>query len=758
MIFAVLSISANAQDGIITGHIYDSQTRQPLVGVTIRNQAEVLLSQSEQGGYFKINLNLPDSIIQVVMLGYKTQWVKINQSNNDLNIQLDEDAINLNEVRVTGFNGDRSNKETAGSIGLITTKNIERGNGLSIQPALNSIPGVKMEQSTLSEARISIRGNGVRASYGIRNIKIYVNEIPVTEADGTTRIEALDINSIGRAEIIKGPASSIYGAGVGGVINFQLQRSPYQEQSIELSGQAGSYNLHRFATTYRNGGDKMNSYVSVGWQEYDGYREHSSDMRRFITANFQLFPSDKRIITVLLNRTTQHSQIPGGLTLDQVNADPKQANTSNLDKQAGRYQNWTRIGLGQRYQFNDQFSNSSSVFTYFYDLDHPLPYAYLRNYYQSYGGRTRFTYEPNFAIFPTQFTLGAEFNNGITKGSQFVNNQGTEGPISSTIDYNNNNFSLFYQSITELTENTDLILGLSYNSLDYNVKDYLNKAQSGSKKFDPQVSPRIALSHNFSDALSLHASVSSGFSPPSSSEIKNVDGFINPDIQAEKAINYEINAKGNFLKSKLAYDLSLFKMDMKGELIAQSVQQGITIYNNSGKTIHNGVELALSYQLLNEESNNIISSLRPFTAITYSDFKFDDYKKLNSDNEIVADYDGNELTGIAPWVVMAGLDLETRMGLYFYGSYFYNDKTPLNDANTDYHPSYHIVNTKIGFKKQLNKVFVVDIYGGIDNLLNKKYSSILSLNATGFGSAAPAYYNPSPTRNGYTGISVKYLL
>src|SRR5690606_25577312 len=138
------------------------------------------------------------------------------------------------------------------------------------------------------------------------------------------------------------------------------------------------------------------------------------------------------------------------------------------------------------------------------------------------------------------------------------------------------------------------------NSLNYNIKNYLNSTQSGTKKFDPQVSPRVALSHTFSDALSLHASVSSGFSPPSSSEIKDVDGLINPTIQAEKAINYEINAKGNLLKSKLAYDLSLFKMDMKGELIAQSVQQGITIYNNSRKTIHNGVELALSYQILNE--------------------------------------------------------------------------------------------------------------------------------------------------------------
>jgi len=171
----------------------------------------------------------------------------------------------------------------------------------------------------------------------------------VTEADGTTRIEALNVNSIGRAEVIKGPVSSIYGAGTGGVINFQLQRSPYQEQSLEASGIAGANGLHRIATTYRSGGDKLNSYVAYGWQEYAGYREHSKDMRRFLTGNFQLFSSDRRVITLLLNSTTQYSEIPGSLTAEQVVVNPLQANPVNLDKAAGRYQNWTRIGFGQQY-------------------------------------------------------------------------------------------------------------------------------------------------------------------------------------------------------------------------------------------------------------------------------------------------------------------------------------------------------------------------------------------------------------------------
>ncbi|HWW41454.1 TonB-dependent receptor [Pedobacter sp.] len=755
--FVLATLQLQAQNQPVKGYIYDSQTRQPLAGVHIFSSTGQELTQSNTKGYFEIQSEQPDHQVKTVLNGYKAQLVKININDNDLNIQLEADGLSLNEVRVSGYNGDKTNRETAGGVALITLKDINRGNAVSLQPALNAIPGVRMDQSTLSEARISIRGNGVRASYGIRSVKVYVNEIPVTEADGTTRIEALDVNSIGRAEVIKGPASSIYGAGTAGVINFQLQRAPYQEQSLEASGLVGAYGLHRLATTYRSGGDKVNSYVSYGWQEYNGYREHSNDMRRFLTGNFQLFPSEKRIITLLLNRTTQHSQIPGSLTADQVAANPQQANATNLDKAAGRYQNWTRIGLGQQYRFNDQFSNSTSVFTYFYDLNHPLPYAYIRNYYQSYGARTKFTFDPEFSALPTRFTVGAEYNEGITKGTQYVNNHGKEGAINSNIDYQNKQYSIFYQSETKLDLQTTLTLGISYNSLSYNVQDYLKSSQSGLKKFNPQATPRIALSHTFSDALSLHASVSSGFSPPSSSEIKNVDGSINPTLQAEKALNYEINAKGNLLKSRLEYDLALFKMDMKGELIAQSVQQSITIYNNAGKTTHNGAELSLSYQLLKAEDQKEITSLRPFAAVTYSDFKFKDYKTLNAQNQVTATYDGNKLTGISPWVVNIGIDLETRTGLYFYGSYFFSDQLPLNDANTAYNPAYQVVNAKLGYKKQLIKCLEMNIYAGLDNILNKSYSSIVSLNAVGYGGAQPAYFNPSPKRNGYGGLNLKYI-
>src|SRR5699024_1064269 len=255
-------------------------------------------------------------------------------------------------------------------------------------------------------------------------------------------------------------------------------------------------------------------YISYGYMEYDGYREHSKDLRRFLSGNFSFYPSEKQEVTLLLNRSTQESQIPGSLTKEQMEENPRQANAENADKQAGRYQTWTRVGVGHRYDFDDHWSNTTSVFTYSYDLDHPLSYAYLRNFYQSYGGRTNFNFNPEWKVLNTNFNLGGEFNQAKDKGTQYENHQGIEGAIRSNIDNRNTYYTLFFQAETELTEKMNLTLGGSYNRLKYEIHDYITPEQTGEKDFKGQFSPRIALSYDFGKFLSLHGSVSSGFAPP----------------------------------------------------------------------------------------------------------------------------------------------------------------------------------------------------------------------------------------------------
>ena len=757
IILLLLITTVQAKETIIRGIVTERQDQTPLEDATIKVIGQNNMTLTDSKGSFEIPVKNESGQLKIDMLGYKTAVVEYHSDQPTMHIQMESDIKNLNEVIVSAYGNNRKSKETAGAIAFLSSEDIKQGSGVSMQAALNSVPGVRMDQSTLSEARISIRGNGVRAPYGIRNIKIYINDIPFTEADGTTRIEGIDINDLGSAEILKGPASSIYGGGTGGVINFKLARAPYQERSLSLHTLAGSDGLIRVGTNYQYGGDKMNAYLSYGWQRYQGYRQHSKDKRNFLTANFLFYPSSKQTFTVLVNRTSQNTQIPGALTLEQFNDDPRQAAQTNLDKDAGRKQNWTRVGIGQSYHFNDRISNSTTIFTYFYDLNHPLPYAYIRNTYQSFGGRTRFNFKPNFRLLETEFILGTEFNQGYLKGSQYVNNGGQEGAIKSNTDYRNTFFSVFYQSTTHLFKKAFLTLGVSYNGLNYQVKDYLNPISSGDKKFKPKASPRVALSYNFGDYLSLHVGVSTGFSPPTGSEIKNQDGTINQNIQAEEAINYEINAKGNLFKTRLAYELSLYKMNMKGELIAQTVEQGITIYNNSGKTSHEGVELALSYQIFNENDHKSITALRPYLAVTYSHFRFKDYQIKDKNDQVISNFDGNKLTGISPWDVDAGINLETKWGIYTNLSYYFSDKLPLNDANTAFNSAYSTLNLKLGYQKQFGKHFNLEVYAGADNLTNTRYSSYNALNAKGFNASQPAYFNPSPRITGYGGLHFKYI-
>lgn len=753
----IFSFKSQAQSIIIRGHVYDLHSQEALGGIQVLSQDSKDSTTTDDKGFFSLPIKQEGTHIIFSGLGYINQKLILDTSIQDHRVFLEPGQISLNEVIVKSFNSHKKNKYTPGAISTISQARIRQGNEVSLQSAFNSVPGIKMDQSTLSEARISIRGSGVRSPWGVRNIKIYVNDIPVTETDGTSRLEAIDVNDLSGVEIIKGPASSIYGAGTtGGIINFQLQRAPQGENSIEASALTGAYGLRRFATTYRNGTQKMNSYLSYGQQDFEGYQQHSNDFRRFLVGNFLFYPSDNRRITLLINRTTQHSQIPGALTQEQVEEDRKQANAGNLNKEAGRYQTWTRIGIGQQYSIQNNLKNSTSLFTYFYDIDHPLAFAYIRNFYQSYGGRTYFTYSPNLKKLKTHFTLGAEFNQAKTKGTQYENEGGKEGDIRSNIDYRNTLYSLFYQSETRLSDKTTLTLGLSYNGLRYDVSDYLQPSRSGIKNFKGELSPRVALSHDFGDFLTLHGSVSTGFAPPTTSEIQNADGSINRNIGAEKAINYEVNAKGNILGSRLAYNLALFKMDMKGELIAQTVAQGITIYNNAGKTSHNGAELSLAYPMLSQNKEKWVHSFSPYAAVTYSNFHFEDYKLKNAENEVDVVFDGNELTGTSPWIVYVGFDLEIKNGFYLNTHYYFTDRTPLNDENTVYNPSYQFINSKIGYKTKITKYLSADVFTGLDNILNEKYSSLTSLNAVGYGGGSPAYFTPSPERNAYAGARIKF--
>ncbi|MEN0051535.1 MAG: TonB-dependent receptor, partial [Bacteroidota bacterium] len=171
---------------------------------------------------------------------------------------------------------------------------------------------------------------------------------------------------------------------------------------------------------------------------------------------------------------------------------------------------------------------------------------------------------------------------------------------------------------------------------------------------------------------------------------------------------------------------------------------------NAGRTVHNGIEFALS------SSHSINSQLQifPFLNYAYSDYKFDEFLYGEKD------FSGNELTGTAPHIASAGVRFTALDQGAFYGNinYQFVDAMPLRDDNSVYSNAYNLVNLKLGYRLDLSRNWQLDFFGGINNLFDEQYASMLLINAGSFGGNAPRYYYPGLPRNFYGGINVRYQI
>src|SRR6478736_3039843 len=167
----------------------------------------------------------------------------------------------LGEVVVSAYRSDRPVSEVSSSIGLVNEKELTRFNSTSILPAVNTIPGVRMEERSPGSYRFSIRGSSLRSPFGVRNVKMYWNGLPLTDGGGNTYLNLLDFDAFGRAEIIKGPGASLYGSGTGGVV---LLNSPISsnQKILQLSAVAGSFGLQRYQAKAVLGNAKRKVFVN----------------------------------------------------------------------------------------------------------------------------------------------------------------------------------------------------------------------------------------------------------------------------------------------------------------------------------------------------------------------------------------------------------------------------------------------------------------------------------------------------------------
>ncbi|WP_237390479.1 TonB-dependent receptor [Fulvivirga sediminis] len=725
--------------------VMDVSSGQPISDVLIKGNGFILTTDSNGMVLRDITTKVK---VYLSHVSYYPQYYHMVPEMADT-LYLTPNELALNEVVVHGFEMEKSLLEQPGAMAHLSGAQLMRFNENSMVDAFNTVAGVRMEERAPNSYRISIRGSSLRAPFGVRNVKVYWNDIPYTSPDGTTGLNLLDLSNISDVDIIKGPAGSIYGAGNGGVIRLNNDFSTFNKGMATAEYMIGAFGLYKYRLALQQplkNGSLAAAYVK---QKSDGFRNQSASEREVFQWSNRWDLDNDNSLTFNLLYTDLYYELPGALTAEQVEDDRTQARPGSEELNASIRQKALFSGMSYDYSLGKHWKTTTSGYITTSDFDDPFNTDYKKETQFGYGGRTSVSFEHTLGKHMNlNWVSGGEYQYSKTSADNFGNVGGRPDTLRFSDDLFVKQYFLFTQAEIQLPYDLSLTVGISQNYLNYDINRKADmatgKAYDRERNFEPVWVPRVALLKKIGINQALRATVSYGFSPPTIDEVRTNEGSINLNLNAEKGTNYEIGYRGTWWNSRLNTDLTLFYFELDETITTYTSPEGVTLFRNAGRTDQKGVEVSVGYDII-RKPEDIINLVHLEHSYTGHFFKFKDY--LQKEN----DYSGNDLTGVAPNTCVNTLDVQTRMGVYLNVTHQFTDEIPLNDGNTVYQDSYHLLSGRLGWRKAFSNQWNFEIFTGIENGLDQKYSRGNDLNPYG-----QRYYQPALGINGYGGVKLVF--
>ncbi|MGE8675035.1 MAG: TonB-dependent receptor family protein, partial [Achromobacter kerstersii] len=237
----------------------------------------------------------------------------------------------LSPVVVTGTRLDTSVLDTPASVDVVDGVAMRRGQPqINLSEGLAGVPGLQIQnrQNYAQDLQISSRGFGARSTFGVRGVRLYVDGIPATMPDGQGQTSNIDIGSIDRVEVLRGPFSALYGNSSGGVIQVYTEDGA-APPSLAASAWAGSFGTWRYGAkasgVTATGAGELDYVVDLTRFTTDGYRDHSAARKNLANAKLGLQLDDASRLTIVANSVDLKAQDPLGLTYQQFQDDPRAA-------------------------------------------------------------------------------------------------------------------------------------------------------------------------------------------------------------------------------------------------------------------------------------------------------------------------------------------------------------------------------------------------------------------------------------------------
>lgn len=659
---------------------------------------------------------------------------------------------------------------TPAPVTILSSADLARtGTTVSVEDALRKVPGlfINNRYNFAQGERISIRGLGSRSQFGVRNVKLLLDGIPLTFADGQSQLNTVEMSSIGSIEVLRGPSASLYGNASGGVIYLRSQYEDSTALRFAPKILAGSNGLQK--RQIQLGGSSGRAHYMLTGSEtlYEGFREFSTAHLYNLTSLLRYDIGDSSTISLLLHlHSTPYAFNPGGMSKQELDANRTTTRFAVRKSGAGKEVQQGQTGVQYSTSFGGQHHVDIGVFGILRALYNPIFGRFIDLDRKAGGMRSIYTFDlpSRSSLLRISAGFDAEFqsDNRMEYASLGISddmaNRSPDADVLAAVgkgelltnQQENISTTGLFSRLSLLTEKWLFSLGGRLDAYTFRVDDRLAGAQSGSVSFN-RFSPSAGIIHYLSSGVHIYGNISTAFQTPTANELGNTpsgNGF-NRDLRPETLLGLETGLRLFF--SRLSIEAAGFTFTTRNQIIPYQVSTNsdVTYYRNAGATRNTGAELSFLFQPTD--------GLRVRMQYTYMHYIFTDY--LRQDGNGTVQLAGKLIPGVPEHQAFAGIGYDHPSGLsaefnaQWVSSYYANDDNGSPDGNSALqdsftNPGYVVFDTRLGYRFTWS-AWELSLFGGINNLFDTMYNASIIPNAAG-----NRFFEPAPGRTVYAGIEI----
>jgi iron complex outermembrane receptor protein len=681
----------------------------------------------------------------------------------------DTAQIELPEITVTVTRSSETVARVPAAIGVVNRRDIQGAQAtLGLDEALANLPGVFVANryNYSLDQRLSIRGAGSRANFGLRGVKVLLDGVPQTLPDGQSQLTNVDFANLQRIEVLRGAASSLYGNASGGVLSLTSEGAapgPFS-QSVRVEG--GSFGLFKIQgrTTARRGA--ASGTLSLSRTQVDGFRQNSATEFTQLNLGGSYLAGPATSLGLRFGYTdAPKAENPGALTRAEVLANPDSAGANNILRRADKDVSQGQLALTlQHHTGRGQFD--VAVFGLLRYLDNPLATpppsgtgptvgTFVEIDRQVYGVRVSTDQRLGGSEQAPRVTAGMDVQRLRDDRSNFRAVAGVRDTAILDQQERVTEYGPFVQ--VHLNPIPDLVVGVGgrYDRVLFAVQDrhLADGVDNTGARTMSAFSANGGLAWFGDLRFNPYLNLSTSFETPTTTELANQpnsSGGFNTSLDPQRTVNFEVGTRGTV--GRVTYSVTGYVSRIRDAIVQYQEVSGRAYFTNAGKVKNDGLEIGVS--------GEVRQGLRLFGNYTYSNFRFGTYRIERSvNNTIVVDtLDGNQLPGVPKAFIRLGLrggpvrgfalDLDHTMATSMYA----DDRNTLSVDGLGSSPRGNIrglgngvTNLRLSWEGRAGGAWVRPFLG-INNLWDREYVSSFTINGT-FGRV----YETAPGRNYYIG-------